>query len=136
MALVKMKSKTDEFLFVLKPSEHGVGVFAVHDIKKGTFLRLFGDIKKLYNRSIKRKIKDVPQFFRSFCIYVEDGLIGPKAFGAMSVGWYLNHAKKSNAFHKNYDWYAARNIKAGEEILIDYNSLEEPEEKKENYYRK
>ena len=38
--------KTDEFSFVLKSSEHGIGVFTVHDIKKGTHLRLFGDDDK------------------------------------------------------------------------------------------
>ena len=36
-------NKTSEFSFILKPSKYGVGVFAAHDIKKGTFLRLFGN---------------------------------------------------------------------------------------------
>jgi len=30
-----MKNKTTEFSFILKPSEHGVGVFAARDIKEG-----------------------------------------------------------------------------------------------------
>ena len=37
------KDKTDEFSFILKPAQYGVGVFATHDIKAGTSLRLFGD---------------------------------------------------------------------------------------------
>ncbi len=53
----------------------------------------------------------------------------------MPIGWYLNHAKVPNASRdKSYRWYASRDIKAGEEITIDYNSLEEPEEAKEGYY--
>ena len=53
----------------------------------------------------------------------------------MHVGWYLNHLKESNAFRDNdFKWYAMRGIKAGEEITIDYNSLEEPQEGREDYY--
>lgn len=37
--------KTDEFSFILKPSEYGIGVFATHNIKKDTYLRLFGKEK-------------------------------------------------------------------------------------------
>ena len=35
---------TNEFSFVLKGTQYGVGVFAVHDIQKGSHLRLFGDL--------------------------------------------------------------------------------------------
>ena len=38
-----MKNSTNEFSFVLKPSSHGIGVFAVHDIKEDTSMRVFGD---------------------------------------------------------------------------------------------
>jgi SET domain-containing protein len=54
----------------------------------------------------------------------------------MEVGWFLNHSDKPNAYHENYEYYALRDIKEGEEITIDYNSLEESEESKEYYYRK
>ena len=53
----------------------------------------------------------------------------------MSVIRYLNHSKTPNAYHKNYNYYALRDIKAGEEITIDYNTLEEPEEAKEDFYK-
>ena len=59
----------------------------------------------------------------------------PNDFSHMSIGWYLNHSSNPNAEHKNYVYYSIRDIKAGEEILIDYNTLEEPEELKENYYK-
>lgn len=131
-----MKSHTDEFSFILKPAEHGIGVFAVHDMEQGTYLRLFGDEDELEGRSVTRDKKNVPAFFREYCIDEGDQLIGPKDFGAMPVGWYLNHSKTPNAVRdENYLWYASRVIKAGEEITIDYNSLEEPEEAKADYYR-
>ena len=77
----KCKTKTTEFSFILKPAKHGIGVFATHNIKIKTFLRLFGD-------------------------------------------------------KNNYNYYALRNIKIGEEIVINYNTLEEIEIVKDNYYKK
>lgn len=129
------QDNTNEFSFILKPSKHGVGAFAVHGIKKGTYLRLFGDEKKLEHRARKRKNKDVPEIFQQYCMNREGFSICPKDFGAMSVGWYLNHSKTPNAVHSDYRWYAMRDIEAGEEIVIDYNSLEEPEQAKEGYYK-
>ena len=127
-------NKTTEFSFILKSSEHGIGVFAMHDIKEGTYLRLFGDEEKLEDRSQRRSKKDIPKFFWQYCADRGDTLLCPKDFGEMSVGWYLNHSREANATHKDYHWYAARDIKAGEEILIDYNTLEEPGAAKEAYY--
>lgn len=127
---------TNEFSFILKPSKHGIGVFATHDIKNGTFLRLFGDEKKLEDRAQKRNKKDIPELFQQYCMDRGDSLICPKDFGHMAVGWHLNHSKTPNAVHCNFDWYAARDIRAGEEITIDYNSLEEPENAREDYYAK
>jgi SET domain-containing protein len=126
---------TDEFSFLLRPSHHGVGVFAAHDIAAGTFLRLFGDEKDLHNRSIERKVADVPAEFQTFCMHREDTMICPRDFSTMAIGWYLNHSLHPNAIHRNFDWYAARDIKQGEEILIDYNTLEEPEAAREAFYK-
>lgn len=124
---------TNEFSFILKPSEYGVGVFAVHDIKEGTFLRLFGEEDSVEYRNEK----DIPEVFREFCVSHENGkAICPKDFGHMAVGWYINHSKNNhNAYHRDLYWYSERDIKAGEEILIDYNSLGEPTEMREEYYK-
>lgn len=130
---------TDEFSFVLKPSKFGVGVFTTHDIKKGTSLRLFGDERsggQIGSQERFFSTKDVPKQFKDYCIDYGDKLLCPADFGSMPVGWYLNHSKIPNAFHKDLDYYALRDIKAGEEITIDYNSLGEPEEAKRNYYKK
>ena len=129
-----MKDSTDEFSFILKPAEHGIGVFAVHDIKDGTYLRLFRDESEEKPRAVTRKTADVPEFFRQYCVGRGDTQLCPSDFGCMEIGWHLNHSKNPNAYHKNYFYHASRDIKAGEEIVIDYNSLEEPEEVKKEYY--
>lgn len=127
-----MKDITDEFSFILRPSEFGIGVFAVHDIKEGTYLRLFGaeDGSRLMDKS------EVPEIFRDYCVDHGDKIYCPEDFGRLQVGWYLNHSKNPNAKpDENYSYYAKRDIKAGEEITVDYNLLNEPEEAKKDYYK-
>ncbi len=127
---------TNEFSFLLKPSNHGIGVFAVHDIDKRTHLKLFGQENSLSQRSIEREAKDIPEIFQQYCMNRGDKLICPKDFSAMPVGWYLNHSQDANTFRDDdYKWYARRDIKAGEEILINYNILEEPQEAREDFYK-
>jgi SET domain-containing protein len=125
---------TTEFSFVLKPSQFGIGVFAAHDIAKGTYLRLFHDENAPY-RMVERLKKDVPEYFRQYCVSRGDTLRCPQDFGAMEVGWHLNHSKTPNAYLNNFQYYALRDIKMNEEITIDYNTLGEPEEDKEDYYK-
>jgi hypothetical protein len=130
-----MQNNTTEFSFELKPSGYGIGVFAVHDIVKGSYLRLFAFDHCHDNGFIIRKKEDVPETFRKYCIDRGETLSGPKDFGCMDVGWHVNHSNNPNSFHSGYEYYALRNIEAGEEITIDYNSLDEPEEAKEDYYK-
>lgn len=142
-----------EFSFVLKPSKYGgVGVFATHDIPLGTVI---------FNQDIKQnlrvlKIKDVPEDSIKHCIYINaEECLCPERFDRMEIGWYLNHSAEPNIAKKSstkftlindaqdfYDkrdkhpFYAVKDIKAGDEILIDYNELNEPEHLKEDYFKK
>ncbi len=131
-----METETTEFSFLLKPSTiAGVGVFAVHDIAKGAYLRFNprgGETRVV-------KLKEIPEEFLSHVdvISKEEGR-APLDFGHMWLAWYVNHSKTPNAIfnfgEKNF--YALSDIKAGEEITTDYNVLEEPEEMKGDYYKK
>ncbi len=130
-----MINKTNEFSFILKPAQYGVGVFAVEDIKKDTHLRLFGDKETIDLRSLVRNKKDVPKIFWDYCMDRGEDLVCPIDFGHMHLGWYLNHSKNPNTYpDKDYKWYAKDDIKAGEEITIDYNLLNEPKENQPDYY--
>jgi|GEM_PF-514747 len=133
-----MNDTTTEFSFVLKPSTipgAGVGVFAVHVIRKDTHLRLFGDKSTGEERIRSIQKSAVPKLFHEYCKDMGEEMICPQDFGHMSLGWYMNHSSAPNAHHIQYDWYASRDIQAGEEILIDYNTLREPEEVKDEYYK-
>ncbi|MDD5032937.1 MAG: SET domain-containing protein-lysine N-methyltransferase [Candidatus Pacebacteria bacterium] len=132
-----MKNKTTEFSFVLKPTKHGIGVFTIHDIIKGTRLRLWGNqIEDEVDRARLVSKEKIPVILRGYCVDRGEKLLCPNDFGHMEIGWYINHSESPNVFQKKYKWYyAAKDIKGGEEILIDYNSLNEPQENKEEFYR-
>lgn len=137
--------KWSEFSFMLEPSPlGGIGVFATHDIPAGTIVfRCDHNLKKL-------KLKDIPQPFHKYCIYTSaEECYGPERFDRMEIGWYINHSATPNIARKysvSFDeavknveartMHTIRDIKAGDEILIDYNDLDEPEEIKEDYYKR
>lgn len=130
-----MINVTGEFSFLLRPAKYGIGVFAAHGIRRGTYLRMFGKRNTPEARERLRWKRDVPETFRVYCLNRGNRVICPKDFSCMPIGWYLNHSKLPNAIcDGRYRWYAARNIKKGEEITIDYNSLGEQEESKEDFY--
>jgi SET domain-containing protein len=121
------RASTDEYSFSLKPSPiEGVGVFANHAIARGTWLRLFSEP---WGRRIRRSTPmtiDRRNFLKRYCIENEkaDAFFGPRDFGRMSVGWYLNHSSQPNAAHRKFKYFALRDIASGEEITIDYGTLE------------
>ena len=115
------KKSTSEYSFVLRASSiQGIGVFSAHAIKKGARLRLFpGEVSRL----IKKLPAASENVFQHYCIKSSNGLYCPSDFGRMTIGWYLNHSGKPNIFHKNYTYFAKRDIEDGEELTVNYNTL-------------
>ncbi|MGD1020600.1 MAG: FRG domain-containing protein [Verrucomicrobiia bacterium] len=110
----------------------GVGVFAIVDIAKGT--RLFeGDNEEMLwapAAIIKKAPAAIRRLYRDFAVF-KDNLFGcPLNFNRLTMSWYINDSK--NAANANvyatdeYDFVARRNIKAGEELLVDYSSYSAP----------
>ncbi|NBD73797.1 SET domain-containing protein-lysine N-methyltransferase [Patescibacteria group bacterium] len=130
---------TNEFSFMLKPStipEAGVGVFTLHNIKSGTQLRVWGDqVQDDANRARVLRPADVPKGLQGYCVADGDTLLCPDDFGQMHVGWYLNHSNEPNVRIDMRKWFfALRDIAAGEELFLDYRTLNEPASSKEEYY--
>ncbi len=124
---------TTEFSFVLAPSPiAGIGVFATHDIPVNTVL-LTGNFSFR-----KMKIKDIPPDFIKYCIYIDDEECKcPERFDRMEIGWYINHSNQPNiGKDAQRNLITIRAIKAHEEILLDYNDLNEPNHLKEAYYKR
>ena len=136
----------NEYSLMLRPSAvHGLGVFAVYDIPAGVLL--------FHHTSASRRVetKTVPVEWQKYCIHLnEHESIVPEKFDRMEIGWFINHSVQPNVGHKTVlssldrladvgdarKIYTLRAIKAGEEILMDYNDLGEPESAKEDYFKR
>lgn len=110
----------------LAPSKlHGVGVFAIRPIKKGTYV--FGEddsplvwIKKA---TVKNLPKEIKRLYEDFCILKDNEYGCPESFNNLTPAWYLNDSSKPNVAADNeYKFYAIKNIKKGEELTAEYSA--------------
>ncbi|HEX4608062.1 MAG TPA: SET domain-containing protein [Urbifossiella sp.] len=115
--------------FRLKPSAipgAGVGVFATADIPAGTVLReLFADDDVRFLSWVDFAALEAPaELKENFPVRYDDGCYLPQDFNRMSVGWFLNDSRDPNLGHDpDYVYSALRDIRTGEELLIDYDQL-------------
>ena len=119
----------------LAPSKiHGVGVFAISNIKKGTPL-FYGDDEKLLwvtSKEIRKLPVEIRKLYRDFAVE-RDGRYGcPRNFNQLTVAWYLNspegRQKPNVRCNREYEFFALRDIKRGEELTVDYRTYSgEPE---------
>src|SRR5438132_31660 len=82
----------------IQPSKiHGVGVFAIRDIPKGTKLFREDNSKLIWTKRSDLQLDKLPrgirQLYDQFCLIKNKGnAYGcPKSFNLMTVAWYLNH---------------------------------------------
>lgn len=109
----------------LAPSNiHGVGVFAIRDIKKGermyqnTIPNTFDLPYSKFNK-LKKEVKDtILQFFPFKAVETEATFWYP----VNSMQAYMNHSDKPN--YNAQEDVALTNIKAGEEITEDYRKID------------
>lgn len=121
---------------MLKPSPiEGIGVFAITDIAKGC-RDMFSKPDKNDNwiTVSKKEVESLPphaQFIvGNYCLYDEDNYFIPgHGFKKIDLALFLNHADIPNVISINDGDYfeALRDIKAGEELVIDYGEIVEGE---------
>ncbi|OGN06706.1 MAG: hypothetical protein A2750_03200 [Candidatus Yanofskybacteria bacterium RIFCSPHIGHO2_01_FULL_45_42] len=111
----------------LRPSKiHGVGCFAICDIPAGTdpFKQSGGKMIWVSRRSLRGLPRELKKLYGDFCVRKGNKYGCPANFNQLDVSWYLNHSKKPNMVCRVekgvYNFYAARDIRKGEEITIDY----------------
>lgn len=117
---------------MIRPSPiEGIGVFALQDIPKGC--------RSMFSKSneneqwitiSKAEIAKLPAhskaLIENYCLYDEENYFVPDyGFKKMDLVNFLNHADEPNVISVNDGEFfeALRNIKAGEELLIDYGKI-------------
>ena len=105
---------------------HGVGVFAIRSIAKG--VKPFNSLLRSRELKFSRKeLEELPKGVRKqleiFCYYEGDTIYVPSiGLNCVDMAIYVNHSKKPNLrFKKDGALYAIKNIKKGEELMIDYD---------------
>ena|SRR5712691_8581533 len=112
----------------LGPSRiHGVGVFAIRKIKKGT--RIFygddGEIVWVKKTQLRGQPKGIKRLYEDFCIVADKGQVYgcPENFNCLTVAWFLNCSPHPNVrCDRDYQFFALREIEAGEELTVDYRT--------------
>ena len=121
--MVDEMTKIGELDLIIKPSKiEGVGVFANKDLKKGSKLYWDKRIRKIPIKKAKSN-KKLYEMCERYCIETKSNYHCPLNFYKMSIIWFLNHSKNPNMIQVKGGWVAKRNINKGEELTINYDSL-------------
>lgn len=115
---------------ILRPSAiDGIGVFALTDIKQGE-RNLFSNDKSEWIKLTKEEVNQLPAhskaLIENFCLYDSDHYFVPEyGFKMADLVIYLNHADEPNvaSINEGEDFIALRDIKAGEELFVDYGEI-------------
>ncbi len=129
-----LKQLQQDTYVMLKPSPvHGIGVFAIRDIPKGCRTIFSSGVGEWIKLPIK-EVEALPAHSRSlietYCLYDEENYFVPDyGFKLMDLVLYLNHSATPNiiSINEGEQFEALRDIKEGEEVLINYGSIVEVE---------
>ena len=119
---------------MLKPSPvHGIGVFAIKDIPKGCrtiFSQGVGEWIKLSYKEVEQLPEHSRNLVETYCLYDEESYFVPDyGFKLMDLVLYLNHSSEPNiaSINDGEHFEALREIRVGEELLVNYGSIVEVE---------
>ena len=116
----------------LKPSTvHGIGVFALCDIPQGQ-RQIFSQDQSNWIPVSKTEVATLPQHVQerieNHCLFDADHYYIPEyGFNVIDPVIYLNHSELPNviSIDEGNDFEALRDIKAGEELFVDYGQIVE-----------
>jgi SET domain-containing protein len=121
-----------ETYVALKPSPvHGIGVFAICDIPKGCrtiFSKAVGEWINLSFAEVEQLPAHSRTLIETYCLYDETHYFVPDyGFKLMDLVLYLNHSAEPNIMSINdgEQFEALRDIKEGEELLVNYGTIAE-----------
>jgi SET domain-containing protein len=130
-----LKELANSTYVMIKPSPlHGIGVFAIRDIPKGTsniFSKGVGDWIKVSKEEVEALPQHSKDLIENHCLFDEDFYFIPDyGFKLVDLVIYLNHSETPNVISLNdgEEFEAIRDIAIGEELLVDYGTIVECDE--------
>jgi SET domain-containing protein len=120
---------------MIQPSPiHGIGVFALIDIPKGTkniFSKESGEWIKVSRVEVDALPTHSKNLVETHCLFDEDHYYLPDyGFKKLDIVIFLNHSTEPNIISVNDGVYfeAIKDIPCGEELLIDYGTIVDSDE--------
>lgn len=129
--------RNDTYVMIRPSPIEGIGVFAIRDIPKGCRDMFSKPIpgKDEWIKIPRKDVEELPDHSKwlveNYCLYDEENyFIAEYGFKKMDLVNFLNHSDTPNVTSINDGEYfeAIREIRAGEELLIDYGEIVESEE--------
>ena len=125
-----LKELSESTYVMIKPSPlHGIGVFAIRDIPKGTkniFSQGVGEWIKVSKQEVDALPQHSKDLIENHCLFDEDHYFIPDyGFKLVDMVIYLNHSDTPNVISINDGEFfeAITEIKKGEELVIDYGEI-------------
>lgn len=120
---------------MIKPSPlHGIGVFAIRTIPKGT-KNIFSEGMGEWIQVSKQEVDTLPSsskdLIENHCLFDEEHYFIPEyGFKLVDLVIYLNHSEIPNvrSLNEGEQFEALRDIQEGEELLVDYGTIVDCEE--------
>lgn len=105
---------------------HGVGVVAIRDIPKGTWVFAGEDERVVWvsHAEVRKLPRPLRQLYEDFAMLWGQRYGVPRTLNMLSVGWYLNHSERPNVeADDDGRFHALRRIRKGEELTADYRTF-------------
>lgn len=132
-ALLKQLAESTYVMIKASPV-HGIGVFAIRDIPKGTqdiFSQGVGEWIEVSKEEVEALPKHSRDLVENHCLFDEQNYFIPDyGFKLVDLVIYLNHSDNPNVVSINDGerFEAIRDIAEGEELFVDYGTIVEGEE--------
>lgn len=132
-ALLKQLAESTYVMIKASPV-HGIGVFAIRDIPKGTqdiFSQGVGEWIEVSKEEVEALPKHSRDLVENHCLFDEQSYFIPDyGFKLVDLVIYLNHSDTPNVISINDGerFEAIRDIVVGEELFVDYGTIVEGEE--------
>ena len=132
-ALLKQLAESTYVMIKASPV-HGIGVFAIRDIPKGTqdiFSQGIGDWIEVSKEEVEALPKHSRDLIENHCLFDEQSYFIPDyGFKLVDLVIYLNHSESPNivSINDGERFEAIRDIACGEELFVDYGTIVEGEE--------
>jgi hypothetical protein len=80
----------------------------------------------IHRDMLGRQPKQVERLYEDFAVMKKDRYGCPRTFNTLTPGWYLNESRRPNVrCDDQYEFFALRDIKEGEELTVDYKTYSE-----------